>query len=68
MVWNIVPSSDKARTVTNPEQHHNYICCEGYTSGCVSSSVTVTSKTVTAKHVKISTYVQHMMQLNPDGH
>ena len=73
MVWNIVPSTGEDHTVTNPEQHHtpqhhSYICCEGYTSGCRSSSVVVTLKIVTAKHVKISTYVQNTRQLNPDGH
>jgi hypothetical protein len=67
MVWNIVPSTEEAHTVTNPEQHHNYICCEGYTSVCISSSVIVTLKIVTAKHIKILTYVQHTRQLNPDG-
>jgi hypothetical protein len=72
MVWNIMPFTQKDHKVTNPEQHHtphhhNYICCEGYTSGCVSSSVIVTLKIVTANDVKISTYIQHTQQLNPDG-
>ena len=71
MVWNIVPSTGEDHTVMNPAQHHtphhhNYICCEGYTSGRVSSSVVATLKIVTTKHVKILTYVQHTRQLNPD--
>lgn len=73
MVWNIVPSTREDHTVTNPKQHHtphhhNYACCEGYTSGRVSSYTLVTLKMVTTKHVKISTYVQNTRQLNPDGH
>lgn len=68
MVWNIVASTGEDHTVMNRDQHHNYICSEGYTSGCGSSSVIMTLTIVTARHVKISTYVQHTRQLNPDGH